>query len=211
MKFDDWGLVDYQTSFDRQLQLVAEIAAGKEEERVVFCTHPPVVTLGRSSDSKDLLGWSGSVVEINRGGRATYHGPSQIVLYPLLDLSRPRKFFASKDIGAYLRALESWVIEGLAQFEVKAQRVEVSDPGDKSYTGVWVENRKIASIGIAVKKWVAHHGCALNLWEDPQAFSGINPCGFNKEVMTHLEAEAGRRVSFDEVKDALTAASRWDE
>ena len=210
MKFEDWGLIDYQTSFDRQLQLVAEIADGKQEERVVFCTHPPVVTLGRSSHSKDLLGWSGSVVEINRGGRATYHGPSQIVIYPLLDLSRPREGLPSKDIGAYLRALETWLIDGLAEFQVTAQRVEATDPSDKSFTGVWVEDRKIASIGIAVKRWVAHHGCALNLWEDPIAFTGINPCGFKKDVMTHLEAEAGRRVSYDEVMKVLTQSSLWE-
>ena len=205
MKFEDWGLIDYSESFQRQLEAVQKIAQGEMEERVVFCSHPPVVTLGRSSDETDVQGWSGEVVPINRGGRATYHGPSQIVIYPLLNLTQSRSEFASKDIGAYLRFLEAWVIRALGELGILAERKEAgAEDGDRSFTGVWVEDRKIASIGIAVKRWVSHHGCALNLRPDEKAFSGIQPCGFNRRVMTHVEAEAGRQVDYGEMKALLT-------
>jgi lipoate-protein ligase B len=209
MKFEDWGLVDYSASFQKQLDLVAEIAAGTEEERVVFCTHPPVVTLGRGASPTDLSGWQGEVVEINRGGKATYHGPSQIVIYPLLDLKKERALLPVRDVGAYLRGLENWMIEALAVFDLQAEARQAPKGEENSYTGVWVGEHKVASIGIAVKKWITHHGAALNLSEDPTAFQGISPCGFKRSVMSSVETERGLPVSYEEMKQALISVCRW--
>lgn len=206
MIFEDWGLINYQESFDKQLFLVDEISKGKGEERVVFCSHPPVVTLGRGSSPSDLIGWSGEVVEINRGGKATYHGPSQLVIYPLLDLNRTRSQFVSRDIGAYLRFLESWMIKAFKSFDLDSKAVTTSKEDSNSYTGVWIGDQKVASIGIAVKKWVTHHGAAINLAKDDLAFTGISPCGFKPNVMTSLEEKLQRKVSYQEMKEALISA-----
>lgn len=205
--------MDYAESYQRQLKLVDQTRAG-QEERIVFCTHPPVVTLGRGSQPTDLTDWTGEVVEINRGGKATYHGPSQLVIYPILDLTQSREAFPSKDIGGFLRSFESWVIQALSSFGLRAQSQpeEVSAEWQKTkpiFTGVWVGNKKVASIGVAVKKWVTHHGCAINLKYDPKAFSGISPCGFSAQVMSSLEQELGEEISYEQMKSALISASQW--
>lgn len=207
MTFEDWGLTDYTTSFQKQQEYVEDVL-NTGEEKVIFCTHPPIVTLGRASTEKDLAGWSGEVAQINRGGKATYHGPSQLVLYPLIDLTKEHSFPA-RDVGAYLRALEDWVIRALASFDLKAHSIPNSKDTENIYTGVWIGEKKVASIGIAVRKWITHHGCAINLERDEKAFSGINPCGFKKEVMTSLEEELGRKISYEEMKSALISAFQW--
>lgn len=207
MVFEDWGLIDYSAGFKKQQESVEEVLR-TGEEKIIFCSHPSVVTLGRASTEKDLSGWEGEVVQINRGGKATYHGPSQLVLYPLINLSKPHAF-PSRDIGAYLRALEDWVIRALSSFGVEAHAIPNSKDSENIFTGVWVGERKVASIGIAVRKWVTHHGCAINLERDERAFSGINPCGFKKEVMTSLEEELGHKVSYEEMKSALISAFQW--
>ena len=208
MNFEDWGLINYSESFKKQQEYVEEVSS-HGEEKIIFCTHPSVVTLGRASSQSDLSDWQGEVVQINRGGKATYHGPSQLVVYPLIDLSKPHKVFPARDIGAYLRALENWVIEALSAFDLKAHAISTSKESDKIFTGVWVGEKKVASIGIAVRKWITHHGCAINLEKDDQAFSGINPCGFKTEVMSSLEQELGRKISYQEMKSALISAFRW--
>src|SRR6185503_6105365 len=112
MKIEDWGLVDYESAVERQLAAVDDVAAGAEE-RIIFCTHPPVVTLGRGTTAEDMTGWSGSTVETSRGGRATYHGPNQIVIYPIIDLKRTRNGIPERDVHAYLRTLEIATVEFL--------------------------------------------------------------------------------------------------
>jgi len=195
--FTDWGLIDYSEALERQMTLVEKVASGEMPDTVVFCSHPPVVTLGRSSKPQDLTGWQGDLIEVSRGGRATYHGPNQLVIYPILNLSRERKSLKVRDIGAYLRSLESILIDVLGDVEIlaNAKTIDgVDESGDKiSATGVWVGDKKIASIGIAVKKWVTYHGLALNVRKDPLAFQGLRPCGFNANIMTSIEEVLSER------------------
>ncbi len=185
----DWGLIDYQEAFRRQLDLVGLVQQELARETLIFCSHPPVVTLGRGTKPGDLDGWTGEIVEVNRGGRATYHGPSQIVVYPIIDLNH-----RSRDLHRYLRALEQAVVLTLAEHGVSAvgRSLQTNESEIESEaTGVWVGSRKIASIGIGVRKWVTFHGLALNIDHDADAFRGLKPCGFNPEIMTSLQEILG--------------------
>jgi lipoyl(octanoyl) transferase len=163
-----------------------------------------VVTLGRGSEPQDIDGWDGPIIEIRRGGRATYHGPSQLVVYPIVNLNLAHRYFKSKDLHGYLRVLEMAIIESLKILKIQAKTIKSESHGEKkiSYTGVWVKDRKIASLGIAVKKWVTYHGVAINIFNDHQAFKGINPCGFSPEVMISAEELVGN-VHFEEFKEHL--------
>jgi lipoyl(octanoyl) transferase len=194
MKYTDWGLIGYQEALNKQLELVHLVSEGDEEEQIVYCTHPPVVTLGRATQEGDLLGWNGEVVEVQRGGRATYHGPSQLVAYPILDLSK-----RNRDLHQFLRNIEYSVIDALKAYDVQGQISEGN-------TGVWVGKRKIASIGIAVKKWVSYHGVAVNLDYDPKAHTGLKPCGFSTETMVSLEELIGKKVSHEDFLENLKKA-----
>ena len=191
---EDWGLVGYQQALEKQLDLVDRVASGESPDMLVICTHPPVVTLGRGTQPEDVFGWKGELIETSRGGRATYHGPNQIVMYPILNLNKNRKSFASRDLHGYLRALEAALVAALQNDlpEVEARTVKPVD-GGPSLTGVWVGERKVASIGVAVKKWVTYHGVALNVSADENAFQGINPCGFQTSIMTSFEEEVKKR------------------
>lgn len=204
MKFEDWGLVEYAEACERQLRLVEEVSAGGEE-RLIFCTHPPVVTKGRATTAEDMTGWKGSTIESSRGGRATYHGPSQVVIYPILDLTKPRAHLKGRDIHAYLRALEEITAVGLRELGLKNAERRETPPGGLSLTGVWVGERKVASVGIAVRKWVTYHGVAINVLNDPSAHKGIKPCGFTSETMTSLEEQLGRSVDLSTCKTMLRA------
>lgn len=190
MEILNLGLIDYERAVARQQTLVDDVSNG-ELEVLVFCQHPAVVTLGRGSQEGDVCGWSGSVVEASRGGRATYHGPSQLIVYPILDLKRTREGFKARDIHGYLRALENVICGSLRSIGIQDAEPRTVESEELSYTGVWVGKRKIASIGIAVRKWVTYHGCAINVDKDVDAFTGINPCGFQKSVMTSVEEILG--------------------
>jgi lipoyl(octanoyl) transferase len=199
MKTEDWGLIDYGSAVSRQLALVETVNAGEQEDTLVFCTHPPVVTLGRGSSMEEIRDWHGSVFESSRGGKATYHGPNQLVIYPVLDLKREdRRSFKPRDVHAYLRALESATVAAVREMGLLGAEARTSAVGDLSLTGVWVGTQKVASIGIAVRKWITYHGVAINVTHDPSAFQGINPCGFSANVMTSLEAQLGRSISSDD-------------
>lgn len=191
MDFVDWGEIEYRLATERQLDLVEKVARGDSPDTIVFCTHPPVVTLGRSSKPEDLKGWAGDVVESSRGGRATYHGPEQLVIYPILDLRRDRKSLRPKDVHHYLRTLEQVLIATFHELGLKEAKALPPQPhsedADKQFTGVWLQDKKVASIGIAVRKWVTYHGVAINLTHSTRAFQGIQPCGFKTETMTSLE------------------------
>lgn len=206
---EDWGKIDYEPAAERQLALVSEVAAGSREDTIVFCTHPPVVTLGRSSAPEDVQGWKGPVVEVSRGGKATYHGPNQLVVYPIISLLKERENLKVRDVHAYLRALETAIVQTLKIWGVEAEartQAAYNERGEKlQVTGVWVGERKIASIGIAVKKWVTYHGAAINLDQDSNAFLGINPCGFRKETMVSLEEVISRKVDHASFRDLLFA------
>lgn len=191
MKREDWGLIPYQDALNRQMELVHMVSEGDADEFIAFCSHPPVVTLGRATQEGDLTSWKGEVVEIQRGGRATYHGPSQVVAYPILDLSK-----RGRDLHAFIRNIEKAVIEVLAEYGVQAHISEGN-------TGVWIGSKKIASIGIAVKKWVSYHGVAVNIDHDPNAFQGLKPCGFSTETMVSLEELIGKKVDHVEFQSKL--------
>lgn len=196
IRFVDWGQLPYKEAFLRQKNLVDEIIQGRIKEHIVFCTHPPVVTLGRGTQDGDVFSWSGETVEVNRGGRATYHGPNQLIMYPLISLDklqeqRTKKKIPTNDLHAYMRALELSVIDVLSLYNITAQarslQKQVGEDQEKEATGVWVKDKKIAAIGIGVKSWVTSHGIALNVWKDKKAFQGIYPCGFEQEQVISLE------------------------
>ncbi len=195
LKFEDWGLIDYDVALNRQLEKVEEVSKKNLESQsedfgfLIFCSHPAIVTLGRKTQPGDVFGWKGPIKEISRGGRATYHGPSQLVIYPI---------FKVRDINKYLRNFENAILETLKDYDVPAvgktlQKKTAAD-AETEETGVWVSSQKIASLGIGVKKWVTYHGAAINLEHDPSAFQGLKPCGFNSETMISLEKILDRKI-----------------
>src|SRR6266576_1980567 len=185
--------------FAYALALQEEIVAKKCNERVredqlLLLEHEPVYTIGRTPDRSSLLGSAHlphPVFSINRGGQATYHGPGQLMGYPIIDLRR-----CGQDLHKYLRWLEQLLIDLLAQHNIAAQRRE-------SLTGVWIEDRKIASIGVGVRHWITMHGFALNVCGDLSPFDQITPCGISNVAMTSIEKEIGKSISVMEIATAF--------
>ncbi|MCB0390086.1 MAG: lipoyl(octanoyl) transferase LipB [Bdellovibrionales bacterium] len=201
MMFQDWGEIPYDEATEKQLALVQQRVDNTTSDTWVFCSHPPLVTLGRGSTKEDLQGWQGDVFTSSRGGKATYHGPNQLIVYPIVKLE-------NKDVLKFLFNLEQITINVLRKLGVPAQLSREVFPDQNSNTkliptGVWVKDQKIASIGIAVKKWVTYHGLALNLYQDDQAFKGINPCGFNPEVMTSVEELIQQKIDRNKVVEVF--------
>ncbi|MDB5132051.1 MAG: lipB [Mucilaginibacter sp.] len=221
--FSDWGLIDYKEAWEKQETLFAATVDLKTEIRnrlaaiegdeyqgytetpnyLVFCEHPHVYTLGKSGkpehlllDEKGLKEKNASYYPINRGGDITYHGPGQIVSYPILDLDN---FFT--DIHLYLRTLEEAVILTLADYGLTAGRY----PG---YTGVWFDAgndkaRKICALGVRCSRWVTMHGLAFNVNTDLDYFKNIVPCGIDDKDVTSMQRELGKPVDINEVKKNL--------
>ncbi len=193
-----FGRVRYGDGVALQERLREELRAGRGSEALLLLEHPHVYTLGRSARRSELLAageWLAArgveVHECDRGGRVTYHGPGQLVGYPILDLTRHRQ-----DLHWYLRSLEEVLIRTLATYGTAAGR----SPG---YTGVWVENRKIASIGVHVTRWITFHGFALNVTTDLSDFDLIVPCGIQRVEMTSIEKETGVAHGVAEVGGAI--------
>lgn len=201
----DWGRTRYAEALARQEELVARRNAGGIGDTLVFTEHEPVYTLGVRRGAEQNLLWTADMlrargIEVHpttRGGDITYHGPGQVVGYPIINLA-PRK-----DLHAYLRFLEDVMIAAVARYGLTAGR----NPGK---TGIWIDRRKIAAIGIAVKKWTTYHGFALNVNTDLSHFAGIVPCGITAAdgTVTSLQAELGRAMDLAEVKADL-AAEFW--
>jgi lipoyl(octanoyl) transferase len=193
MNFESWGEIPYFQSTQKQLELVSKRLSDELEDTLIFCSHPSVVTLGRASKKEDVINWTGECVESSRGGKATYHGPGQVVVYPIIKLK-------NKDIMGYLELLESVTVAVLKSFGLTSQKSREKNITTPNLipTGVWIENKKIASIGIAVKRWVTYHGIAINLYNDPNAFKGINPCGFDSNIMTSVEEQLKLKVDREE-------------
>ncbi|WP_262248761.1 lipoyl(octanoyl) transferase LipB [Parapedobacter soli] len=212
--FEDWGLVDYQEAWDRQEALFAGVLAQKTRNRLegaslpttnylVFTEHPHVYTLGKSGkpenlllDERGLQERQATFYKINRGGDITYHGPGQIVGYPILDLDN---FFT--DIHLYLRTLEEAVIRTLADYGIGAERY----PG---YTGVWLDAdndraRKICALGVRASRWVTMHGFAFNINADLDYFGNIVPCGIDDKAVTSMQRELGQPQDIEAVKTKL--------
>jgi lipoyl(octanoyl) transferase len=194
----DWGRTGYADAWQRQEELVARRNAGEAGDTLVFTEHDPVYTLGVRKGAEQHLIWDEAelakrgiaVCKTNRGGDITYHGPGQIVGYPVINLA------ARKDLHAYLRLLEQVLINTVGTFGLAAARRD-------GKTGIWLGTRKIAAIGVAVKKWTTYHGFALNVDADLAAFSGIVPCGITDGTVTSLAAELGHAPSAEEVKRVL--------
>ena len=178
-------------NFADSLALQEDIVARKKEDHeladeLLLLEHEPVYTIGRTPDKSSLLGASHlphPLFAINRGGQATYHGPGQLMGYPIVDLRR-----CGQDLHRYLRWLEQTLIDFLAGYQISATRRE-------NLTGVWVDNRKIASIGVGVRHWITMHGFALNVCGDLSPFASIVPCGISNVTMTSVEKETGRSVT----------------
>lgn len=212
--FIDWGLVDYQEAWDRQEEIFKKTLAMKHDNRVnntelstenflIFNEHPHVYTLGKSGkpehlllDEKALEEKEARYYKINRGGDITYHGPGQIVGYPILDLDN---FFT--DIHLYLRTLEEAIILTLQDYGIQAGRYP-------SFTGVWIDAdnekaRKICAMGVRASRWVTMHGFAFNVNADLSYFGNIVPCGIDDKDVTSMERELGYKPNINEVKDIL--------
>ena len=195
------GRIKFEEALALQEQLVANCIAsearGPGKEVLLLLEHDPVYTIGRTADQTSLRNAARlphPVVQINRGGQATYHGPGQLVGYPILDLK-----VRGQDLHRYLRDLEEVLIDALAEFEIAASR-------RAGLTGVWVGQRKIASIGVGVRHWISMHGFALNVCGDLTPFSEITPCGIVGVEMTSVEKETGRSVELWQVAERVSAA-----
>ena len=216
--FKDLGVMDYKTAWDYQEKLLQENVAVKTAVRndpsqaarldtqhyFLLCEHTPVYTLGKSGDMKNVLMSEEELqaaniqfFKTNRGGDITFHGPQQIVGYPILDLEK-----IYTDIGKYLRNLEEVVILSLAYYGIVAGR-------SKGETGVWIDTdikgkeRKICAIGVRCSRWITMHGFALNVNTDLNYFKNIIPCGIENKQVTSIEKELGRKIDFEEVKDKI--------
>jgi lipoyl(octanoyl) transferase len=212
--FRDLGLIDFKEAWDFQQHLFDQTVEQKfsnrkrsEDEQVetknylLFCEHPPVYTLGKSGkdehmllDESEIRAMGANYYQINRGGDITFHGPGQLVGYPILDLDH---FFT--DIHKYLRFLEEVMIKVVAEYGLEGER----SPGE---TGVWLDvgtpnARKICAMGIKASRWVTMHGWALNVNNDLGYFNNIIPCGIHDKEVTSLEKELGRTVSFAAIKE----------
>ena len=194
------GETPYTEAWDLQRALAAAVSQGAIPDTIVLLEHAPVVTLGRRTDANELHVPEGAdveVVETDRGGKSTYHGPGQLVCYPILDLRRH-----GEDVKKYVRDLEEALIRTMAPLGVQATRIE-------GLTGIWVERppRKIASIGVRISKWVTTHGYALNVDLDPAPFTEwITACGLEDAAFTTIARELGRPVTVDEVRPLARSA-----
>lgn len=212
--FNDLGLIDYQEAWDHQEQLFQDIIQIKSRNRkegtttptqshLLFCEHPHVYTLGKSGKEENLLvneaylkSRGATFYKINRGGDITYHGPGQIVGYPIFDLDN---FFT--DIHKYLRYLEEAVIKTIAEYGIEGER-------SGGETGVWLDvgkltARKLCALGVRSSRWVTMHGFAFNVNTDLSYFGNIVPCGIVDKSVTSLQKELGRELNMQEVKEKL--------
>jgi lipoyl(octanoyl) transferase len=194
------GETPYLEAWELQRSLAAAVSQGAIPDTVVFLEHPPVITLGRRAGDEEVHVPEDAgvdIVETDRGGKSTFHGPGQLVCYPILDLNRH-----GRDVKKYCRDLEEALIRTLAAFELEGTRID-------GLTGVWLASppRKIASIGIHISRWVTTHGYALNVDLDPAPFSEwITACGLADAAFTTMARELGRPITVDEVRPAAAAA-----
>jgi lipoyl(octanoyl) transferase len=194
------GIVGYNDAWELQRSLAAAVSEGTIPDTVVLLEHPPVITLGRRTGDEELHVPANAEVEVvqtNRGGKSTYHGPGQLVCYPILDLNRH-----GRDVKKYCRDLEEALIQTLAAFGIESTRID-------GLTGVWLLRppRKIASIGIHISRWVTTHGYALNVDLDPAPFTDwITACGLEDASFTTMARELGSPLAVEEVRTAAADA-----
>jgi lipoyl(octanoyl) transferase len=192
----DLGSMEYRRAWQLQEETAAAIVAGACGETLFLVEHPPVYTIGSGGDMENVLDPDIDVIRVNRGGDVTFHGPGQLVGYPLVNLGH-----RGRDLHRYLRLLEELLVAVCGHFGVNAFTV----PGQ---TGVWTGNGKIAAIGVAVRRWVTMHGFALNVRNDLAPFVGIHPCGLRGCRVSSLLSDTGRDISLAEVKNVVVEEFR---
>jgi len=196
------GEVSYPLALEKQLQLLEQRKNQEISDQLIFLEHSPVYTMGRHPDKSSLNKTDQPnkleypVIETNRGGQATFHNTGQLVGYPIIDLT-----LYGKDLHALLRLIESAIIQSLKHWNLPASRSE-------GMTGVWIEDRKIASIGVGVKHWISMHGFAVNICNDLRGFEAITPCGIEEVEMTSLSKELQIEVSISEYLPIIESAMR---
>src|SRR5271168_821868 len=190
------GVVEYQAALALQTAMVAARQRDEIGDTVLLLEHPHVFTLGRGADERFLLPDRQSdvpVYRVSRGGEVTYHGPGQLIGYPILKLEG-----RDRDVHRYLRDLEEAMIRALANFDIQATRRE-------GLTGIWIGGKKIGSIGVGIKRWTTYHGFALNVCPDLNYFDGIVPCGIEGCEMTSIESISPKQTSVDEFSIRMRA------
>lgn len=198
LTYCDLGFIDYKEAWDLQQVIHSKRVSGEVDDILFLLEHPNTYTLGKTAHKENLISSEDylkqnqiSVYDIDRGGDITYHGPGQVVGYPIIDLNN---WF--KDTHRYLRALEEVIIKTCSEYGLNSDR-------NPKHTGVWVGDRKIAAIGIKVSRWVTMHGFAFNINTDLKLFNGIIPCGIQDKSVTSLKKELNREISIQEVKQKM--------
>jgi len=194
MIFQDLGSSPYQKTWDLQKTLLSQRINNEIEDTVLLVEHEPVYTFGKNADENHLLQnypKDVKVFHIERGGDITFHGPGQLVGYPIIDLHNYKK-----SISWYMRSLENVIIKTLDQYDIEAERKE-------GLTGVWINDEKIAALGVRISRWVTMHGFALNVNTDLHYYDGIIPCGIFEYGLTSMQKILGEELEMDEVKQIL--------
>ena len=191
----DLGLSDYNDTWKLQKKLQSERILGEIEDHLLLVEHPPVFTLGKNASKQHIINNSEnvSIIQTDRGGNITFHGPGQLVCYPILDLNHYKR-----SITWYMRELEQLIIDVLGEYDIKASR-------KKGLTGTWVKDKKIAALGVRISRWVTMHGFSLNINPDLNFYKNIIPCGIKEYGVTSMAKIMGNEVpSMDEVKTKMT-------
>jgi lipoate-protein ligase B len=191
----DWGLLAYESALSQMRELRAERRRGGIPDTLILVEHPGVITVGVQGDDGETPPPGIPVIHVERGGKSTYHGPGQLVGYPIIDLD-PR----GHDVRRFVHDVEETVVQALVELGVTGTRIS-------GRRGVWVEGgRKIASVGVAVEEWVTFHGFALNVNNDLAPFAGIHPCGMDGRMMTSVSLELGRPTRVETAKGPIVRA-----
>ena len=191
----DLGLSDYNDTWKLQKKLQSKRILGEIEDHLLLVEHPPVFTLGKNASKQHIINNSEdvSIIQTDRGGNITFHGPGQLVCYPILDLNHYKR-----SITWYMRELEQLIINVLGEYDIKASR-------KKGLTGTWVKDKKIAALGVRISRWVTMHGFSLNINPDLNFYKNIIPCGIKEYGVTSMAKIMGNEVpSMDEVKTKMT-------
>lgn len=191
----DLGLSDYNDTWKLQKKLQSKRILGEIEDHLLLVEHPPVFTLGKNASKQHIINNSEdvSIIQTDRGGNITFHGPGQLVCYPILDLNHYKR-----SITWYMRELEQLIIDVLGEYDIKASR-------KKGLTGTWVKDKKIAALGVRISRWVTMHGFSLNINPDLNFYKYIIPCGIKEYGVTSMAKIMGNEVpSMDEVKTKMT-------
>ena len=187
----DLGLTEYQRALDIQKTLVKKRLDDSVTDTLLLLEHPHVITLGRQTKPGDVLDNSMPIVEIDRGGSATYHGPGQLIGYVIIDLRRK-----GISVPTFITKIHESLIRTLSELDIKAER-------KRKKPGIWIEQKKIASIGLSVRNWITYHGFSLNVDTDLDKFKIIRPCGFDSQIMTSINYNKKKKHSMEIIKSSI--------